>query len=273
MILFPNAKINLGLNVTEKRKDGFHNIQSVFVPINYCDCLEIIENINETIKKNKLKFTFSGMQIDGDPTKNIVAKAYELLNNDFNLPAVKIHLHKTIPVGAGLGGGSSDAAFTLKGLNDLFNLKLQEKELISYAIKLGSDCAFFIRNKPVFASGKGEIFDDCFIDLKKHRTIVVWPNIHISTLDAFKNIKPKQNKKNLKEIITNNITGWKNVLKNDFEETIFKKHPQIGVVKEKLYANGALYASMSGSGSAVYGIFENEIPKIDWPDNYLTHNQ
>jgi 4-diphosphocytidyl-2-C-methyl-D-erythritol kinase len=288
MILFPNAKINLGLNVIEKRVDGFHNLESVFAPVELNDVLEIIIDEKKTSQTKpdsssspisgrlrganspeKIQFSSSGLSIDGNWENNLIVKAYRLLDADFNLPSVKIHLHKIIPMGAGLGGGSSDAAFTLKGLNELFNLKLPEEKLISYAVKLGSDCAFFIRNKSVFASEKGEIFEDLNLDLKNYKILIVWPGIHSSTADAYGGIVPKKTEISIKEILKKDISHWRNELKNDFEEPIFKKYPEIKTVKEKLYEAGAGYASLSGSGSAVYGLFEKEIPRLDWPGNYL----
>ncbi|TXB65098.1 4-(cytidine 5'-diphospho)-2-C-methyl-D-erythritol kinase [Vicingus serpentipes] len=251
MVLFPNAKINIGLNVTEKRNDGFHNIESIFYPVfELYDVLEIV-------KCEELKFTSTGIEIPGSKKDNLCLKAYQLLKQDFNISPVHIYLLKVIPIGAGLGGGSADAAFTLKGLNDLFDLKLTDEQLISYAQKLGSDCAFFIKNKPVFAFNKGDEFKDIELDLLTFEIKIEYPNIHIGTAEAYAGIHPKEPVKNIKSLIAvAPIENWKETIKNDFEESIFPNHPEIKELKEKMYKNGAVYASMTGSGSAVYGVFE-----------------
>lgn len=251
MVLFPNAKINIGLNVTEKRNDGFHNIESIFYPVfELYDVLEIV-------KCEELKFTSTGIEIPGSKKDNLCLKAYQLLKQDFNISPVHIYLLKVIPIGAGLGGGSADAAFTLKGLNDLFDLKLTDEQLISYAQKLGSDCAFFIKNKPVYAFNKGDEFGDIELDLLTFEIKIEYPNIHIGTAEAYAGIQPKEPVKNIKSLIAEvPIENWKETIKNDFEESIFPNHPEIKELKEKMYKNGAVYASMTGSGSAVYGVFE-----------------
>lgn len=251
MVLFPNAKINIGLNVTEKRNDGFHNIESIFYPVfELYDVLEIV-------KCEELKFTSTGIEIPGSKKDNLCLKAYQLLKQDFNISPVHIYLLKVIPIGAGLGGGSADAAFTLKGLNDLFDLKLTDEQLISYAQKLGSDCAFFIKNKPVYAFNKGDEFEDIELDLLTFEIKIEYPNIHIGTAEAYAGIQPKEPVKNIKSLIAEvPIENWKETIKNDFEESIFPNHPEIKELKEKMYKNGAVYASMTGSGSAVYGVFE-----------------
>lgn len=250
MISFPNCKINIGLNVVEKRKDGFHNIETVFYPVSWCDALEIIPS-------KKLAFSSSGIKIPNDKKGNLCLRAYHLLAKDFKIPKVKIHLHKNIPIGAGLGGGSSDAAFTLKMLNEMFELKLKEKQLLNYASRLGSDCAFFILNRPVFAKGKGDELEEISLDLTKYKIVIVYPKINISTAEAYSGIIPKKSKTSLNEIIENKpIHQWKNFVCNDFEENIFKKSSRIARIKKQLEQAGAVYASMSGSGSGVYGIFE-----------------
>ncbi|MTI31814.1 4-(cytidine 5'-diphospho)-2-C-methyl-D-erythritol kinase [Xanthovirga aplysinae] len=262
MITFPNAKINIGLNVIEKRPDGFHNIHSCFYPVPWTDVLEIIES-------QELKFTASGGGIPGREEDNLCLKAYQLLKEKFDLPPVHIHLQKNIPIGAGLGGGSADASFTLKGLNDLFNLKLTSDELEKYAEKLGSDCPFFIKNKPVFVQGKGEQFDNINIDLSGKNLILVNPNIHISTKEAYAGVNPSPAKWEVKSVIKNTkLPNWKGKLKNDFEDSIFPIHPEIAVIKEQLYQLGAVYASMTGSGATVYGIFEEEVNIDLFPQNY-----
>lgn len=252
MVLFPNAKINIGLNVTEKRNDGFHNIESIFYPIfELYDVLEIVKN-------EELKFTSTGIEIPGSEKNNLCLKAYHLLKQDFDISPVHIYLLKVIPIGAGLGGGSADAAFTLKGLNELFKLKLTDEQLISYARKLGSDCAFFIKNKPVYAFNKGDEFEEIDLDLSVYEIKIEYPNIHIGTAEAYAGIKPKAPLKNIKTLITAPIENWKETIKNDFEDSIFPNHAQIKALKEQFYREGALYASMTGSGSAVFGVFEKK---------------
>jgi len=250
MIVFPNAKINIGLNVVEKRPDGFHNIESVFYPV-----MELFD-VLEVIVSDELKFTSSGISIPGNNQDNLCLKAYRLIKADFDVAPVHIHLHKVIPIGAGLGGGSADAAFTLKVLNQLFGLQLTEEKLIDYARKLGSDCAFFIKNQPVYAFGKGDEFESITLDLSKFDIKIEYPNIHVGTAEAYAGVKPRKSVTSVKEIIQLPISEWKNKLKNDFEDSIFPNHPQIKALKEQFYSEGALYASMTGSGSAVFGVFE-----------------
>ncbi len=255
MITFPNAKINLGLHVTKKREDGFHDIETIFYPVQWCDVLEIIpdEGTNGAVD-----FKSSGIKIYSKEKQNLCMKSYHLLAEKYNLASVKMHLHKIIPIGAGLGGGSSDAAFTLMMLNKIFNLRLSSEELMDFASQSGSDCAFFIRDKPVFASGKGDQLDDVKVDLKNYFIIIVKPKMHISTSEAYRNIFPSKPVSSLKELIQLPIGKWKDAIHNDFEKTVFEKFNVIKNIKTKLYKYGAIYASMSGSGSAVYGIFSEE---------------
>jgi 4-diphosphocytidyl-2-C-methyl-D-erythritol kinase len=264
MILFPNAKLNIGLNVTERRPDGFHNLESVFYPLPWQDALEIVP-AQETV------FTSSGIEIPGAAQSNLCLKAYELLRADFALPPVKIHLHKNIPIGAGLGGGSADAAFTLKLLNELFELKLSVEQLENYARKLGADCAFFIRNKPVFAYEKGDMFEPIPLDLAGYYCVVIYPNVHITTAEAYGKITPEQPEISLKESIANGIGNWPKSVKNDFDPALFPAYPILPELKKMLYEKGALYASMTGSGSAVFGIFKNELTEeLALPVNFRT---
>jgi 4-diphosphocytidyl-2-C-methyl-D-erythritol kinase len=252
MIVFPNAKINLGLNVVEKRKDNFHNIISCFYPVPWMDILEIVES-------DKLQFHSSGIPIPGKPDENLCVKAYQLLKKDFGLPPVQIHLHKIIPIGAGLGGGSSDAAFTLKCINHLFELFLDNSILEHYARELGSDCAFFIENVARLAVEKGDQFEEIEIDLSKKWIVLVSPSIHIATSEAYSGVTPQIPEISLKEIIQSRpISDWKADLVNDFENSVFAKYGEIAAIKNQLYESGAVYASMSGSGSTVYGIFDKE---------------
>ncbi len=262
MILFPNAKLNIGLNVTERRPDGFHNLESVFYPVNWCDALEIL-SAEETA------FTSSGIAIPGNPETNLCLKAYELLKADFRLQPVKIHLHKNIPIGAGLGGGSSDAAFTLKGLNELFELHLTAEQVKDYARKLGADCAFFVQNKPVFAKEKGDVFESLALELSDHNCLIVYPEIHITTAEAYGKIKPQPAAIPLKGAIKNGMETWQKTVTNSFEEALFPTYPILPELKNLLYEKGAAFASMTGSGSAVFGVFKNEIPAgLSFPANF-----
>jgi len=254
MINFPNAKINIGLNIIKKRIDGFHDIESVFYPVQLCDALEIIENKNST---DKVLFASSGFSIPGHPDENLCVKAYHLIAKDYPLPSIKIHLHKHIPIGAGLGGGSSDAAFFIKLLNEKFELGLAWGEMHHYAKQLGSDCSFFISNKPSFVKGKGDEYESINLELSGYYIALIYPNIHVNTAMAYSGVTPKKPLRDLENDILNlPIEEWKNDIKNDFEVSVFLKYPEIKKIKEQLYNEGAVYSSMSGSGSAVYGIFK-----------------
>jgi 4-diphosphocytidyl-2-C-methyl-D-erythritol kinase len=250
MISFPNAKINIGLNVVSKREDGYHNLETIFYPVKLADALEIVE-------ADKTEFSASGIEISGDPANNLVFKAYQLLQRDFNLPPVKLHLHKLVPFGAGLGGGSSDAAFTLKMLNEYFTLEIESWKLESYAAQIGADCPFFIQNKPTFATGIGDQFETIKLDLSAYKIVIVKPNCSVSTPEAYGNVVPAAPSFKLKDIERLPIVEWRNVVKNDFEKSVFPIYPEIELLKNKLYDLGAMYASMSGSGSAVFGIFRH----------------
>jgi len=254
MIFYPNAKINLGLQVTGKRADGFHNIDSVFYPVMWRDILEIIPMADpKTIKST---FSYSGISVPGNADDNLCVKAYHLLKQEYNLPEIQLHLHKIIPMGAGLGGGSADGAFALKSLNEIFQLNISEDKLISFAGMLGSDCMFFIKNKPAYITGRGDVMEEIDIDLSAYKIIIVHPGLHISTADAYSKMEFLSQNRTTKEIVLNEpVENWKNILRNDFEKIAFEKFPVIREIKEKLYKHGAIYASMSGSGSAVYGIF------------------
>lgn len=251
MIVFPNAKINIGLQVLRKRTDNYHELETVFYPIKICDVLEIIE-------APELSFHPSGTIIGGNVDGNICMKAYHILAKDFDLPPIAIYLHKVIPIGAGLGGGSSDASFLIKALNDKFQLDLSVEKMQHYARQLGADCAFFIRNQPVFAEGIGDKFTDINLDLSTYHLVIVKPKIQVSTAEAYQLIDPDNNGKNLMQYIKSPVEDWKDTIINDFEAGIFKKFPEIREIKEEMYHLGALYASMSGSGSAVFGIFREK---------------
>lgn len=271
MIYFPNCKINIGLNVVEKRPDGFHNIETLFYPLPLEDILEIRPKM-----EGKTVITVTGLPIDtksGDD--NLCVKAYNLIKKDYpDLPEVNIHLHKIIPMGAGLGGGSSDASYTLKLLNFIFELNLSMEQLNNYARSLGSDCAFFIYNIPVFAYERGDKFSPTTLSLKGKTILLVKPNIFISTSEAYGGVTAKRDEFDLLNIVEKfPISQWKYFIKNDFEMSIFAKHKEFQRIKDKLYANGALYAQMSGSGSTMFGIFdreltENEIKLFDYPFVY-----
>ena len=259
MIVFPNYKINLGLNILNKRDDGYHELQSVFYPLPFSDILEIIPQKKSEEKKTGISLSLSGLDIKTDQKNNLCTKAYHLIKNDFpGMPFVHMHLHKTIPPGAGLGGGSADGAFTLKLLNQQFNLGITTEKLMAYALQLGSDCPFFISNQAYIASGRGELIQTISLDLSAYKIVLVNPAINISTADAFSLITPGIPRKSIKEIIQQPVGLWKNELRNDFEETVFIKFPEIKMIKEQLYEYGAVYASMTGSGSTVYGLFKKE---------------
>ena len=258
MILYPPAKINIGLAVIEKRQDGFHNIETVFYPIPLCDTL--IVEITEVKSTQKLDFSCDGIELPNNrPHDNLCCKAYRLLDADFHLLPTNIRLHKVIPAGAGLGGGSSDAAYTLLALNDLYQLRLSSEKLAWYAGHLGSDCAFFLLNNPAFGSGKGNELKPVILSLSEYHIILIKPPVFVSTADAYSSVTPKKEQRHLLEALQAPVSKWRYMIFNDFEEPVFSKHPEIKQIKEKLYDEGAIYAAMSGSGSCVYGIF-NENP-------------
>ncbi|WP_242357559.1 4-(cytidine 5'-diphospho)-2-C-methyl-D-erythritol kinase [Bacteroides acidifaciens] len=271
MIVFPNIKINLGLSITEKRPDGYHNLETVFYPVALEDALEIRALPEASLPEADKKITLHqyGMEIAGNPEDNLVAKAYSLLDKEFHLPPVEIHLYKHIPSGAGLGGGSSDAAFMLKLLNGHFHLNLSEEQLEIYAATLGADCAFFIKNKPVYAEGIGNIFSPIELSLKGYQIMIVKPDVFVSTREAFANIHPHHPEYPVKEVIRRPVAEWKDILINDFEASVFPQHPVIGEIKQELYNQGAIYASMSGSGSSVFGLFAPDaaLPEINRKSN------
>lgn len=263
MVTFPNCKINLGLNILRKRPDGYHDLESVFYPVPLCDILEITENSKETELIN------TGLGVECDMEKNLCYKAYSLLKNDFDLPPVRIHLHKIIPFGAGLGGGSSDAAYTIKLLNDFFALNLSISQMKNYAAQVGSDCAFFIESKPALATSRGEILKSLSFSLAQYRILLIKPQIHISTAEAYSGITPKIPEIKIEEIIQTPINEWKLHLKNDFEKHLFEKHAELGWIKEELYKAGAIYASMSGSGSTVFGLFTKDFDTSKAKDKFI----
>lgn len=251
MITFPNAKINLGLNVLSKRADGYHNISSCFFPIPLTDILEIMPS-------NDFHFRSTGITIP-ESGENLCVKAFRMFKDEYGIGNVDMHLHKNIPIGAGLGGGSADASFALKMINELFELDLSENDLKQLAGRLGSDCPFFIRNKPVIAEGVGADFRALNIDLTGKYLVLINPGIHVSTAQAYSKVLPHMPEQSVEEILKMDIENWQNHLVNDFEDSVFRQFPAIKLIKDQLIEVGALYASMSGSGSSVYGIFDEEI--------------
>jgi len=255
MLGFSNAKINLGLNIIEKRADGYHNVESVFYPVPWADVLEVLP-------AEDFSFTTSGLDIPGETARNLVMKAWQLLAPPGK--QVKIHLHKILPMGAGIGGGSSNGAFTLKLINQVLQLGLSTEELCSYAARLGSDCPFFIENRPAFCYGRGTEMEPSPLSLEGKYLVMVNPGIHISTAEAYAGITPRKPEISVKEIVKKPVAGWKGLLVNDFEAPLIRKHPLIGEIRDTLYTLGALYASMTGSGSTVYGIWDQpvDIPSL-----------
>ncbi len=256
MITFPNAKINLGLDVVEKRPDGYHNLETIFYPITLQDILEITPAHNDDAPA--YTFRMFNAHFDGSDEDNLVVKAYKILAADHKLPKVNISLFKHIPTGAGLGGGSADAAFALKMLNTIASLSLTDEELEAYASRLGADCAFFIKNIPAYATGIGDRLTPTPCSLAGYHLVLVKPDIHISTKEAYSLVVPAAPATPLTHIAALPAEEWKEVMKNDFEKSVFAKHPSCEKIKEKLYAMGAIYASMSGSGSSFFGIFNEE---------------
>jgi 4-diphosphocytidyl-2-C-methyl-D-erythritol kinase len=252
MVSFPPCKINLGLNVLSKREDGYHNIETVFYPVPWTDILEIIPS-------STFSFQSSGQFIPGKTEDNTCVKAYQLLEKDFSIGAVQIHLHKIIPMGAGLGGGSSDGAHTLRLLNDVFELKLSKETLKTYASKLGSDCSFFIEDQPMSATGRGDMLKTISLSLMGKFILIVKPDIHVSTAEAYALVTPHEPSASIAQCIQFPVEQWKNILVNDFEKSVFESHPAIKKLKEEMYLLGATYASMSGSGSSVFGIFDSTV--------------
>lgn len=270
MIAYPNCKVNLGLNIVEKRADNYHNLETVFYPIPLCDVLEIIEN-KDPANSPSFPLSTTGLPIQGTVSSNLCVKAYKLLKKDFpKIPWVRVHIHKLIPIGAGLGGGSSNGAYALRMYNELFDLRLSEERLMAYAAELGSDCAFFIKNKACYATGRGELLEPIDLDLSDYTFVVVNPAIYVNTGDAFRDIRPARPAVSVRRIVQTPVAGWKHQLVNDFEESICSKYPAIKNVKEELYRKGAVYAAMSGSGSTVFGLFpKGAEPAFDFPPAYF----
>ena len=264
MITYPFSKINIGLKVTAERDDGFHDIETIFYPV------EKLADILEVVESETMDFNVTGIPVEGPAEENIVLKAYKLLKDQYSLPPLKILLEKNIPTGAGLGGGSSDGAHMLMVLNDLFSLGLSTEQLAGYALQLGSDCPFFIYGKPAFAMGRGEILHDIKISLSGFHLVIVKPPVHVSTAEAYKSVVPKGSRLSLKGMITFPVVQWSGNIQNQFETHIFESYPEIKAIKDSLYHHGATFALMSGSGSAVYGLFHSEKRNIEqlFPDDY-----
>lgn len=269
MVVFPNCKINIGLHIVSKRPDGYHNLETVFYPVNWHDALEVFTTADTTSSKPNISLT--GITVAGAIEDNICFKAWQLLKKDFpGLPVVDIHLHKAIPIGAGLGGGSADGAYMLQLLNNKYQLNISTEKLLQYSLELGSDCPIFILNQPCYATGRGEALEPVDLNLSSYSIIIINPGIHINTGWAFSKITPGPSAYHLKEAIALPVDQWKECISNDFEKPVFEAHPAIASIKEQLYLHGALYAAMSGSGSSVFGIFpKNQKPVLDLPDLYI----
>ena len=257
MINFPIAKINLGLNVVSKRDDGYHNLETVFYPVPIKDALEVFPMEDGFPSDVRCDLKVTNLFIDGDEQKNLVVKAYNMIAQDYELPRVHVHLYKHIPTQAGMGGGSSNCAYMIRLLNEMFSLGMSDEKMIGYAARLGADCAFFIKAQPAYAEGIGEKLQPISIDLSGCKMLVVKPNIPVSTKEAFSLITPQVPKKNCLDIVRQPIETWKDELVNDFERSVFAIHPEIGRLKEMMYEQGAVYAAMSGSGSSVFGLFSD----------------
>lgn len=266
MVVFPNCKINIGLYVTGKRADGFHNIETIFYPINWHDALEAVP-----AQSNHTSLFVTGNDLQGKTAENIVLKAYWLLKQYFpELPLFDFYLHKAIPTGAGLGGGSADGAFALQLIAQMGNLSLGTKDLMQYAASLGSDCPFFITNKPCFGAGRGEVLEPIALSLHGWHIVLVNPGIHVSTANAFKQLSPAPADFDLRNLPQHDIGNWQTLIRNDFEQPVFEQHPAIAAIKDTLYKKGASYAAMSGSGSTVFGLFKDAVTAEDWqlPEEY-----
>lgn len=262
MIIFPNAKINLGLNIVGKRPDGYHDLETVFYPIQLQDALEVKAS-EATPADVPYTLYIKGNPIDGDARNNLVVKAYLLLRERFQLPPVDIHLFKHIPMQAGLGGGSADGAFMIKLLNEKFRLGMSLGEMEELAARLGADCAFFIQNQPVFATGVGDCFEPIRLSLSEYHLVLVKPDISVSTKEAFAHVRPRRPEQSLRDIIRQPVETWRESMRNDFEDSVFLQYPELAAIKDELYDLGAVYASMSGSGSAIYGIFRQALPNVE----------
>lgn len=260
MLTKPIAKINLGLNVVERRPDGYHNLETVFYPVPICDALEVFQMDGQFPSAVDCDLKVTNIVIDGDEQKNLVVRAYNLLKQDFPaLPRIHAHLYKGIPTQAGMGGGSSDCGFMITLLNQMFKLGLSDEQMIQYAARLGADCAFFILNNPCYAEGIGERLEPITLNLSDWYLAIVRPAIPVSTKEAFSLITPQHPAHNCRDIVMQPVENWRNHLINDFEKSVFAIHPEIGAIKDRLYDMGAVYAAMSGSGSSLFGLFRKPV--------------
>lgn len=260
MITKPICKINLGLNIVERRPDGYHNLETVFYPVPIHDVLEVFQMDESFPSSVDCDLKVTNLHIDGDEQKNLVVRAYNLLKQDFpQMPRVHAHLWKGIPTQAGMGGGSSDCGFMITLLNEMFQLGLSEQQMIGYAARLGADCPFFIVNRPVYAEGIGERMQDITLDLSGWYLAIVRPAIPVSTREAFSLITPQHPAENCRDVVMQPVESWRGRLTNDFEKSVFTLYPQIGAIKDRLYDMGAAYAAMSGSGSSLYGLFREPV--------------
>lgn len=253
MVAFPGCKINLGLHILRKRPDGFHDIDTVFYPVPWTDSLEFLE-------ASEFSFSVSGLSVQGPAEDNLCLRAYRLLKKDFDVPTMQGHLHKVVPMGAGLGGGSADAAHTLRVMNSLLTLNLTADQLGNYAKQLGSDCPYFLLDGPARGTGRGEVLKPVLLNLKGYYLVLVVPPIHLSTAEAYARVKPRDPKEDLGVTLNRPVSEWKGFLVNDFESSVFERYPEIATLKTQLYSMGAAYAAMSGSGSSVYGLFHTAVP-------------
>jgi 4-diphosphocytidyl-2-C-methyl-D-erythritol kinase len=267
MIHFPNAKINLGLHVIRKREDGYHDIETVFYPLPFFDIVEVLQNTHG----EEVILQTNGLALPPSSKENLCVLACKLIKKDHpSLPPLKIILHKVIPPGAGLGGGSSDAAFTLALLNKKFQLGISNEKMADYALQLGSDCPFFLVNEACFATGRGEILEKIPLELHEYLVVLINPGIHVDTTWAYAQLRPHPHETPLRTVIQQPVNTWKTTLVNDFEEMVFARYPAISETRKTLYEAGAVYSSMSGSGSTVYGLFrKNEMPALKFPRNYF----
>jgi len=252
MVAFPGCKINLGLHILHRRSDGFHEIDTAFFPVPWTDALEVLP-------ADEFSFSFSGLTVPGSAEDNLCLQAYRLISRDFTFAPVQGHLHKVVPMGAGLGGGSADAAHTLRLLSSIASLEIPQDQLRAYSLQLGSDCSFFLMDGPARGRGRGEILEPLQLTLKGYFLVIVAPPIHVSTAEAYAQVKPKTPNNDLSEVLNQPVTEWRNLLVNDFEPSVFARHPELTSIKNRLYERGAVYAAMSGSGSSVFGIFAKEM--------------
>ena len=266
MISFPKTKINLGLRVVNRRADGYHNIESLFYPIDIHDVLEMIPSPD-----GNFLYSGSGLEVPCNPEDNLVVKAYRVMQRLYQLPEVHIHLHKIIPMGSGTGGGSSDGAYVILMANKLFQLGLKYSEMKDISTQIGSDCPFFIDPRPMIVTGRGELLEPVCFSLAQYNILLVFPGINIDTKKAYQGVSPQKPNESITDIVCQPVENWKDLLINDFELNVFQKFPVLAELKQQLYDAGALYASMTGSGSAIYGIFKEDVDEVKFSKQYYTY--